>query len=63
MPDGRCSRTLKTGARCPLLVISDGGKELYAAIERSIPASLHQRCLVHVCHNLIAKVPAHPKAR
>jgi putative transposase len=41
------------------LVISDGGKGLCAAIERSLPASLHQRCLVHVCRNLIAKVPTH----
>jgi putative transposase len=24
-----------------------------------LPTSLHQRCLVHVCRNLIAKVPAH----
>jgi putative transposase len=47
------------GLGAPLLVISDGGKGLGAAIERSFPASLHQRCLVHVCRNLIAKVPAH----
>jgi putative transposase len=47
------------GLRCPLLVISDGGKGLCAAIQCSFPASLHQRCLVHVCRNLIAKVPAH----
>jgi putative transposase len=47
------------GLGCPLLVISDGGKGLGAAIECSFPASLHQRCLVHVCRNLIAKVPAH----
>jgi putative transposase len=47
------------GLGAPLLVISDGGKGLCAAIECSLPASLHQRCLVHVCRNLIAKVPAH----
>ena len=47
------------GLGAPLLVISDGGKGLCAAIECSFPASLHQRCLVHVCRNLIAKVPAH----
>jgi putative transposase len=47
------------GLGTPLLVISDGGKGLCAAIECSFPASLHQRCLVHVCRNLIAKVPAH----
>jgi transposase-like protein len=37
------------GLSCPLLVISDGGKGLCAAIECSFAASLHQRCLVHVC--------------
>jgi transposase-like protein len=47
------------GLGAPLLVISDGGKGLCAAIECSFPASRHQRCLVHVCRNLIAKVPAH----
>jgi putative transposase len=47
------------GLGAPLLVISDGGKGLCAAIECSLPSSLHQRCLVHVCRNLIAKVPAH----
>jgi putative transposase len=47
------------GLGAPLLVISDGGKGLCAAIERSLPTSLHQRCLVHVCGNLVAKVPAH----
>jgi putative transposase len=47
------------GLGAPLLVISDGGKGLCAAIERSLPTSLHQRCLVHVCRNLIAKVPTH----
>jgi transposase-like protein len=47
------------GLQAPLLVISDGGRGLCAAIECSLPASLHQRCTVHVCRNLIAKVPAH----
>jgi putative transposase len=47
------------GLGAPLLVVSDGGKGLCAAIACSFPASLHQRCLVHVCRNLIAKVPAH----
>jgi putative transposase len=47
------------GLGAPLLVISDGGKGLGAAIECSFAASLHQRCLVHVCRNLIAKVPTH----
>jgi putative transposase len=50
------------GLGAPLLVISDGGKGLCAAIECSFAASLHQRCLVHVCRNLIAKVPAHAQS-
>jgi transposase-like protein len=50
---------LDRGLQAPLLVISDGGKGLCTAIECSFSASLHQRCLVHVCRNLIAKVPAH----
>jgi transposase-like protein len=47
------------GLGAPLLVISDGGKGLCTAIEWVLPTSLHQRCLVHVCRNLIAKVPTH----
>jgi putative transposase len=47
------------GLGAPLLVISDGGKGLGAAVECSFSASLYQRCLVHVCRNLIAKVPTH----
>jgi putative transposase len=47
------------GLGAPLLVISDGGKGLCAAIECSFAASLHQRCVVHVCRNVIAKVPIH----
>jgi putative transposase len=50
---------LDRGLAAPLLVVSDGGKGLCAAIETSFPASLHQRCLVHVCRNLVAKVPRH----
>ena len=47
------------GLGAPLLVISDGGKGLCAAIEWGLPTSLHQRCLIHLCRNLIAKVPTH----
>jgi transposase-like protein len=47
------------GLGAPLLVISDGGKGLCAAIECSYPNSLHQRCLIHGCRNLIARVPTH----
>jgi len=47
------------GLRSPLLVISDGGKGLCGAIETCFPDALHQRCLVHVCRNLVEKVPLH----
>jgi putative transposase len=51
------------GLSCPLLVISDGGKGLRAAIERSFAASLHQRCLVHVCRNSSPRSPPTPRTR
>lgn len=47
------------GLRSPLLVVSDGGKGLCAAIETCLPDSLHQRCTVHVCRNLVEKVSRH----
>ena len=50
------------GMSAPLLVISDGGKGLCAAIERCFPHSLHQRCTIHVCRNVLAKVPKHAQA-
>jgi putative transposase len=42
-----------------LLVSSYGVKGLGAAIACSFPASLHQRWVVHVCRNRIARVLAH----
>jgi transposase-like protein len=50
------------GLRPPLLGISDGAGGLIAAFERAFPHSLRQRCLVHRCRNLIAKVSAHDQA-
>ncbi len=47
------------GLRSPLLVVSDGGKGLCAAIETCFLDALHQRCTVHVCRNLAGKVPRH----
>ncbi len=38
---------LKRGLRPPLLVISDGGPGLIAAVEIVLSASLRQRCLIH----------------
>ena len=50
---------LKTrGLRPPLLVISDGAAGLINAAETALPRSLRQRCLIHRCRNLLAKVPA-----
>lgn len=50
------------GLRPPLLVISDGAAGLVGAIERTLARSLRQRCLIHRCRNLLAKVPAHAQA-
>jgi transposase-like protein len=50
------------GLRPPLLVISDGAAGLVGAIERTMPRSLRQRCLIHRGRNLLAKVPAHAQA-
>jgi putative transposase len=46
------------GLRPPLLVISDGAAGLINAAQCSLPRSLRQRCLIHRCRNLLAKVPA-----
>lgn len=50
------------GLRPPLLVISDGAAGLVGAIERGLARSLRQRCLIHRCRNLLAKVPKHAQA-
>lgn len=47
------------GLACPLLVISDGAAGLIDAVERTMPAALRQRCLIHRCRNIVAKVPKH----
>lgn len=46
------------GLRPPLLVVSDGAAGLISAIEQKMPQSLRQRCLIHRCRNILAKVPA-----
>ena len=46
------------GLRAPLLVVSDGAAGLIGAIEQKMPAALRQRCLIHRCRNILAKVPA-----
>lgn len=47
--------------RGPLLGISDGAPGLIAAFEAEFSKSLRQRCLIHRCRNLLAKVPRHAK--
>jgi putative transposase len=46
------------GLGCPLLIVSDGAPGLVAAIEQIYPKALRQRCLIHRCRNVLAKVPA-----
>jgi putative transposase len=50
------------GLRPPLLGVSDGGPGLIAALETSFAQSLRQRCLIHRCRNVIAKVPKQAEA-
>jgi len=53
----------KRGLRPPLLVISDGGAGLIGAVEIVLERTLRQRCLIHRCRNLLAKVPKHAQGR
>ena len=46
------------GLASPLLVVSDGAPGLIAAIEQAYPKALRQRCLIHRCRNILAKIPA-----
>jgi putative transposase len=50
------------GLHPPLMVISDGAAGLINAAETTLPRSLRQRCLIHRCRNLLAKVPAEAQA-
>jgi putative transposase len=51
------------GLACPLLVISDGAPGLIGAVETTMSAALRQRCLIHRCRNLVAKVPKNAQAQ
>ena len=57
--DGFLDGLTQRGLRPPLLVVSDGAAGLVGAIERTMPRSLRQRCLIHRARNLLAKIPAH----
>lgn len=48
---------LARGLTPPLLVISDGAPGLIGACEVVFAQSLRQRCLIHRCRNILAKVP------
>ncbi len=50
------------GLQVPLLTITDGAPGLVAAVETTLAGSLRQRCLIHRCRNLIAKVPKSAQA-
>jgi transposase-like protein len=50
------------GLACPLLVISDGAAGLIGAVERTMGAALRQRCLIHRCRNVVAKVSKNAQA-
>ena len=60
--DGFLEGLTQRGLRPPLLVISDGAAGLVGAIERTMPRSLRQRCLIHRARNLLAKIPAHAQS-
>ena len=50
------------GLGCPLLVISDGAPGLVGAVQRTMGAALRQRCLIHRCRNVLAKVSKNAQA-
>lgn len=50
------------GLRPPLLGVSDGAPGLIAALETVFAQSLRQRCLIHRCRNVVAKVPKQAEA-
>ena len=50
------------GLGCPLLVISDGAPGLIGAVGRTMGAALRQRCLIHRCRHVLAKVSKNAQA-
>ena len=54
---GFLSELKERGLRPPLLGVSDGAPGLIAALETVFAQSLRQRCLIHRCRNVVAKVP------
>lgn len=54
---GFCEGMVKRHLRPPLLTITDGAPGLINAIETTWRKALRQRCLIHRCRNVMAKVP------
>jgi putative transposase len=52
-----CEDLAARGVRAPQLCIIDGGKGLHAAVERTWPAAVIQRCTVHKLRNLLTHAP------
>ena len=50
------------GLGAPLLLVSDGAPGLIGAVELVLPNSLGQRCAIHRCRNVLAKVPVEHQA-
>jgi putative transposase len=48
---------VERGLRAPLLVITDGEPGLIGAVGVDFAHSPRQRCVIHRCRNLLAKVP------
>lgn len=48
---------LARGMPHPLLVVTDGGKGVIAALTKHLPRSRRQRCLVHKLRNIAARAP------
>jgi putative transposase len=60
---GFLGELVERGLRAPLLVITDGAPGLIGAVEVTFAHSLRQRCVIHRCRNLLAKVPPTPRPR
>jgi len=50
------------GLRAPLSVVSDAAPGPIGAVELVLPNSLRQRCAIHRCRNILAKVPVEHQA-
>jgi transposase-like protein len=59
---GFLTELTERGLRPPLLGISDGAPGLIGGLESVFAQSLRQRCLIHRCRNLVAKVPKSAEA-